>query len=96
MSKITIDSEPDNPTYLDTFGWILFLQGKNTEAKAIFKHAMLYGAKDNASILDHYAEVLYSLKEYELSFIYWNQAAAADPDGGYAEKLKERRTAVGR
>lgn len=96
MSKITIDSEPDNPTYLDTFGWILFLQGKNTEAKAIFKHAMLYGAKDNASILDHYAEVLYSLKEYELSFIYWNQAAAADPDGGFAEKLKERRTAAGR
>jgi tetratricopeptide (TPR) repeat protein len=96
MSKVTIDSEPDNPTYLDTFGWILFLQGKNTEAKAIFKHAMLYGGKDKPDIIDHYAEVLYSLKEYELAFIYWNQAAAADPEGGYAEKLRQRKAAIGR
>ncbi|MCI2082719.1 MAG: hypothetical protein LKK19_01040 [Bacteroidales bacterium] len=96
MSKATVDSEPDNPTYLDTFGWILFLQGKNSEAKAIFKHAMIYGGRDNADILDHYAEVLYSLKEYELAFIYWNQADAADPSLGIAKKLKERKAAIGR
>lgn len=96
MSKITVDSEPDNPTYLDTFGWILYLKGRNTEAKAIFKHAMLYGGRDSAAILDHYAEVLYSMKEYELAYIYWNQADAADPSLGIAQKIKERKAAAGR
>jgi len=74
MSRITVEAEPDNPTYLDTFGWILHLQGRSMEAKPFFKHAMLYGGKDNVVILDHYAEVLYALKEYDLAKVYWNMA----------------------
>ena len=81
MSKITITAEPDNPTYLDTYGWILYLQGKAAEAKPYFKHAMLYGGKDSAAVLDHYAEVLYRLKEYDTARVYWNLAKAKNTDG---------------
>lgn len=96
MSKKTIEAEPDNPTYLDTFGWILFLMDKPIEAKSTFKHAMLYGGKESAAVLDHYAEVLYALKEYDLAFIYWNQAKAIDTDNemDLEQKIKERREAV--
>jgi len=92
MSRITIEKEPDNPTYLDTYAWILHLMGDDLEAKAIFKHAMLYGAKENATILDHYAEVLFSLKEYDLAFIYWRQADVADPSLNLGDKIKQRKT----
>ena len=81
MSRITIEQEPDNPTYLDTFAWILHLQGKDLEAKSIFKHAMLYGAKESPTVLDHYATVLYSLKEYDLAKVYWDMAIKKDNDG---------------
>lgn len=91
MSMKTINTEPDNPTYLDTFGWILFLMDKPIEAKSQFKHAMLYGGKESAAILDHYAEVLYRLKEYDLAFIYWEQAKALDSTLGIGEKIKIRR-----
>lgn len=91
MSKKTIEAEPDNPTYLDTFGWILFLMDKPIEAKAQFKHAMLYGGKESAAILDHYAEVLYKLNEFDLAFIYWEQAKAIDKTLGLDEKIKLRR-----
>lgn len=74
MSKKTIEAEPDNSTYLDTFGWILYLQGKAIEAKPFFKHAMLYGGKDSPVVMDHYAEVLFALKEYDLAMVYWNMA----------------------
>ena len=97
MSKITVEAEPDNPTYLDTYGWILFLQGKPAEAKPYFKHAMLYGGKDSAVELDHYAEVLYALGEYDLAFVYWNQAKGKNGDGeveGLEEKIAARRAAV--
>lgn len=96
MSKVTIEKEPDNATYLDTFGWILFLMNKPLEAKPFFKHAMLYGGKDSAVILDHYAEVLYALKEYDLAFVYWKQAAAKNngqiPD--LDDRVNERRASM--
>ena len=98
MSKITVDQEPDNPTYLDTYAWILFLQGKPEEAKPYFKHAMLYGGKDSVVILDHYAEVLYALKEYDLAMVYWNQARLKNnneiPD--LDQRIKERKEAIGK
>ena len=96
MSKKTIEAEPDNATYLDTFGWILYLQGKALEAKPFFKHAMLYGGKDSVVIMDHYAEVLFALKEYDLAMVYWNLALKKN-DGdveGLEEKVKQRRQAM--
>lgn len=74
MSRITIDKEPDNPTYLDTYGWILFLRGKAAEAKPYFKHAMIYGGKDSAVILMHFSMVLDKLGEKDLATYYANLA----------------------
>ena len=96
MSEITIKQEPDNPTYLDTYAWILHLLGQNIEAKAVFKHAMLYGGKENAVILDHYGDVLFELKEYDLAFVYWNQAKALDETLGIEEKIKAKKAEIGR
>ena len=70
MSRITIEKEPDNPTYLDTYAWILFLRGKAKEAKPYFKHAMLYGGKESAVILMHFSLVLDKLGEKELAQYY--------------------------
>ena len=98
MSKKTVEAEPDNSTYLDTFGWILYLQGKPLEAKPFFKHAMLYGGKESPVVMDHYAEVLYALKEYDLAFLYWNMALQKNngdiPD--LEEKVRARKAAVGK
>lgn len=70
MSRITVEKEPDNATYLDTYGWILHLRGKDREAKPYFKHAMLYGGKDNKEVLLHYSVVLEALGEKDLSSYY--------------------------
>ena len=88
MSRKTVEAEPDNATYLDTYGWILHLLGKSAEAKPQFKHAMLYGGKDSPVILDHYAEVLFALKEYDMAFVYWN--LARQKNDGEIEDLDER------
>ena len=98
MSKITVDQEPDNPTYVDTYAWILYLQGRPEEAKPYFKHAMLHGGKDSVVILDHYAEVLFALKEYDLAMVYWTQASMKNnneiPD--LDQRIKERKAAMGK
>lgn len=99
MSKKTIELEPDNATYLDTFGWIVYLQGRPMEAKPFFKRAMLHGGKDSAVILDHYADVLFALKEYDRAFVYWNMAKQKNVGGevkGLEEKIQQKKLEAGR
>ena len=88
MSRRTIEAEPDNSTYLDTFGWILYLLGRPEEAKTHFKRAMLYGGKESPVIMDHYAEVLYALGEYDRAMVYWNNARMIN--NGEIKDLEER------
>lgn len=99
MSKKTIEKEPDNATYLDTFGWIIYLLGRPLEAKPFFKRAMLHGGKDSPVILDHYADVLFALKEYDMAFVYWNIAKQKNASGevkGLDEKVKQKRQEAGK
>ena len=93
MSRKTIEAEPDNATYLDTFGWILYLMGRPEEAKPHFKHAMLYGGKESVVILDHYAEVLFALGEYDRAIVYWNLALHSNKGeiADLEEKVNQRR-----
>ena len=72
MSRRTIELEPDNATYLDTYGWLLYLLRRPKEAKPYFKHAMLYGGKDSAVVLEHYSKVLEALGEADLALYYKN------------------------
>ena len=72
MSRRTVELEPDNATYLDTYGWLLYLLHKPKEAKPYFKHAMLYGGKDSAVVLEHYSKVLEALGETDLALYYKN------------------------
>ena len=72
MSRRTIELEPDNATYLDTYGWLLYLLRRPKEAKPYFKHAMLYGGKDSAVVLEHYSKVLEALGETDLATYYKN------------------------
>ena len=97
MSEKTILAEPDNPTFLDTYGWILYRLGRLEEARAQFNHAKLYGGNDNAVILDHFATVLYDLGEYRLAFSYWEKAVAKNTEGeveGLEEKIAAKKAAL--
>lgn len=70
MSEKTVKAEPDNPTYLDTYGWILFLLGRAEEAKPYFKHALIYGGSQSDEVLAHYSRVLEVLGEKDLAEYY--------------------------
>lgn len=77
MSKKAVDAEPNNPTYLDTFGWIYYKLGMYTEAKNTFRMAVMYGGRTQSVLLDHYADVLFALKEYDTAIVYWEFALNA-------------------
>jgi len=89
MSQKAITAEPNNATYLDTFGWILYKMGKYFEAKAIFKHALIYGGNEQAVILDHYGDVLDSLGEKEAAIVYWEMSYRKEPNPEVRKKYRK-------
>lgn len=77
MSKITITKEADNPTYLDTYGWILYQQGKYDEALPFLEKAVGL-MKENAEVNEHYGDLQYRLGNIQQALIYWNKALEQD------------------
>lgn len=79
MSSITVKAEPTNPTYLDTYGWILFEQGAFTLAKVYLENALKYSKNTNgedvsAEVLEHYGDVLFMTDEKDKALEYWQKA----------------------
>ena len=56
--KRCIAQEPNNSTYLDTYGWVLYKLGRVDEAIAMIEKAMKNGGNDNPEIVDHLCELL--------------------------------------
>ena len=56
MSSKTIKKEPTNATYLDTYAWILYLQGDKTLSKFFIEKAREYAKPEEATdeIEEHY------------------------------------------
>ena len=58
MSAITIREEPDNAVYLDTYGWILHLQGQDSLAKFYLQKALQNTPEESkAEIIQHLKEI---------------------------------------
>lgn len=78
MSSLTVKAEPSNPTYLDTYGWVLFVRGAYTISKIYLEDAIKYseekGEDISAEVYEHYGDVLYKTDEPEKALEYWVKA----------------------
>lgn len=74
MAKEAVRQDPDNASYLDTLAWIMHLRGKDMEAQALFKQALVHGGRDKADVLEHYAAVLEALGDSSRAIYYRNLA----------------------
>lgn len=78
MSSITVKAEPSNPTYLDTYGWVLFEQGAYTISKIYIENAIRYSEEKkediSAEVFEHYGDVLFKTGDTEKALEYWLKA----------------------
>ncbi len=86
MAKKANNLVEGNPSFEDTYGWVLFQQGKYKEAKIWIKKA-LDDDGNSGVILEHYGDVLFKLNETEEALKYWEKAKSKD---GYTDKLNEK------
>jgi tetratricopeptide (TPR) repeat protein len=74
LSKFTVTKEPNNPTFLDTYGWILFVRGNIKDSFKYIEKAIKNGANRNPEVLDHYGDILLELNRCKDAVEAWNHA----------------------
>jgi tetratricopeptide (TPR) repeat protein len=73
MSALLVKNHPDNPTFLDTHAWVLYVREKYKEAKKVIEKAISSG-KANATHFEHYGDILYKLGDVDGAVIQWEKA----------------------
>jgi len=70
MSRLSIELDPNNPSNLDTYGWILY-QKKNFESAKVYIEKSLSLSPNNAEVVEHLGDVLYRLNQKEQALEKW-------------------------
>ena len=87
LSKRTIEVEPLNSTYIDTYAWILFKMKRYEEALTCIEEAMKNGGDKSAEIVEHYGDILYKNGELIKALEQWIKARSL---GKNTDELNEK------
>ena len=74
MSLRTIKAEPDNPTYLDTYAWILFQQHRYEEAVTYIDRTLKNDADSSSVMLEHAGDIYYKAGHQDKALEFWQKA----------------------
>ena len=90
MSYRTVQAEPDNCTFLDTYAWILFKQKKYAEALQYIDMAVENDTARSAVITEHAGDIHAVNGDIDKAVDYWKQAleAGSDNDKAIRRKIK--------
>lgn len=93
LSRRSLELQPESPTYMDTYAWILFRLGKYREAKEWLEKALQHPeAQQDPDVLEHYGDILFNLNEKDKAVEYWQLAKAKGANStGLARKIAEKR-----
>ena len=80
MSYKTIKAEPKNPTYLDTYAWILFKQKRYAEAKIYIDQTLLCDSDSSAVMVEHAGDIYAMNGDIDKAVELWQQALKEEPE----------------
>lgn len=87
LASRVVELEPQNPTYMDTYAWVLFKLGRLEEAYAILQQAVSLDGQQSADLQLHYGDLLVALGKGFMAETYWKRAL----NNGYNAEAIQRR-----
>lgn len=73
MAALLTKNNPDNPTFLDTQAWVLYMRGKYKDARKSIERAIGSG-NANATHFEHYGDILFQLGDVDGAVKQWEKA----------------------
>jgi len=87
MSYKTVQKEPKNPTYLDTYAWVLFKMKNYSESITYILQAVELDNYKSDVLLEHLGDVYFYLGEVDKAVYYWETALKIGKGSG---KINEK------
>lgn len=80
LSRMTLETEPNNAAYLDTLGWVLYQKGQYEGAMEMLKRAVDSSGGTHPVIVGHLGDALDRLGQKEQAIHCWRTAFNATTD----------------
>ncbi|MCC8035301.1 MAG: hypothetical protein LIO77_05125, partial [Rikenellaceae bacterium] len=93
MARRVMDQEPSNPTYIDTYAWVLFKMGRLDQAKEAMRKAVSLDTGNSSELLIHYGDILHAMGDEYMATVYWKRALDAGHD---PQEIESRLEGVGK
>ncbi|GAB2457221.1 hypothetical protein GCM10011375_05720 [Hymenobacter qilianensis] len=90
MSGKLVKQFPDNDTYLDTYAWVLYKLKDYQGAKQALEKALK--TTTDATVIEHYGDVLFQLGEKDKAVTQWQRAQKAGGASAFiVRKIKDQK-----
>ena len=89
MIRRAVDTDPTNPSYLDSLGWANFKVGKLAEAELYLKEALRQDSS-SATINEHLGDVYSAQRKSDLAKTYWQRALTLAVEAKDTARLKKK------
>jgi tetratricopeptide (TPR) repeat protein len=91
MSSRTLRVQPKEPTYIDTYAWILFQKGNYSLSKFYIENAITNGGDKSADVLDHYGDILFKTGNTDKAVQQWEKALEMKEKAGETDIVTLKR-----
>lgn len=87
MSAKTVQAEPQNATFLDTYAWVFYKRKEYTMAQLYIEMAIKNECRPSSDIYDHYGDILLAVGNKQEALKQWKKAL--ELDAGNKELLEK-------
>lgn len=87
MSAKTVQAEPQNATFLDTYAWVFYKRKEYTMAQLYIEMAIKNERRPSSDIYDHYGDILLAVGNKQEALKQWEKAL--ELDAGNKELLEK-------
>lgn len=93
MSKRSLEIRKDEPTFMDTYGWVLYKMKQYEKAKDFIQMAVDANPTNaDATLLEHLGDVLFKLNDVDRAVEYWKKSKERGSDNTLIDKkINERK-----
>ncbi len=78
LAERALMADSTNPSYLDTYGWVLYKMGRYDEALPYLKRAVELLTRESATLFEHLGDNYNRLGNTEQAHYWWRRAYEAD------------------
>lgn len=87
ISFMTVEKNPTNYTYLDTYAWILYKMKQYSDAETFISDALKNGGEEDPDVLEHAADIYFATGNKDIAKKYYQKAITL---GGDKESIERK------